>query len=338
MAIAELARRVEGYVGINGVNVWGDIKKYVTDIEFVEVRDGETDSFDITLADPDKHFITDWIIDKGTILDAKFKLADWQSPGVEQWIDCGTFLCDALKVRGFPQEVTIKSLALPLNGTKNTRKWEKISISAIAKDICWRNKCELKYYASDITLKSRQQTQQTDIEFLYRLCSEYGFGMKAYRNAIVIFDREKQDAGAAIGEIDINKLCASSGDTYTLDDNEEGTYTGAKCTYKPEKSDKELTCTIGTAERLLVLDVSATSAAEAQLKAKAALYNANKERVKLKLVSMGGMLPVYPGSNYTINGLGKYSGKYAADRAAHKLTGRNGYSVTYEFHAVDIGV
>lgn len=338
MSVVEMARRAEGFVGINGVNVWGDIKEYVADIDFTEVADGETDSFDISVRDPDGRWLNEWLIDKGTQLDAKIKLINWTAENTEQWIDCGTFLCDALRVRGYPREVTIKSLALPMAGTKNTRKWEKISISAIAKDICWRNNCELKYYAADITLKSRQQSQQTDIDFLYRLCSEYGFGMKAYRNSIVIYDREKQDAAAAVGDIDVINLYSTADTHFTLDDNQEGTYTGAKCIYKPEKSDKELTCSIGSPDRLLVLDVSATSAAEAELKLKAALYNANKERVKLRLASAGGMLPVYPGSNYNITGLGKYSGKYAADRAAHKVTGKGAYTTTYEFHAVDIGV
>lgn len=331
METVEQAPRAEGFVGINGVNVWGDIKEYVTDIEFVEVASGETDSFDITMTDTAEHFINDWLIDTGTEINAKFKLINWTKPNSEFWIDCGTFLCDALKVRGFPIEVTIKSLALPVHGTKNTKKWEKISISAIAQDICNWLGCELKFYADDITLKSRQQSRQTDIEFLFRLCEEYGFGMKVYRNSIVIFDRERQDAADAVETINISDIANS----FTIDDNEQGTYTGAECKYKPEKSDTELTYSCGTRERILVLETSATSAKEAELKAKAALYKANSERVKLKITTSG-KKSIYPGTNYYFTGLGKYSGKYAIDKSIHTLSGKDTYKVTIEAHAVNI--
>ena len=331
MPYVESARRAEGFVGINGVNVWGSIKEFVTDIEYIDVATGETDSFDITVVDRDAHFITDWLIDKGTKLESKIKLLNWKEPGDIIWIDCGEFLCDSLKVNGPPTEVTIQSLALPLNGEKNSRKWEDVSISAIAQDICERLGCELNYYADDIVIKSRQQSRQKDIEFLFGLCKEYGFGMKVYRHKIVIFNREQQDAAAAVKSINM-----SIAESYSLDDNEEGTYTGAECTYKPEGSDDEQTYTYGSDERLLKLDTSATSAQEAELKAKAGLYDANIEAIKLRFSMLGGLEPLYAGSNYDVEGLGAYSGKYAVDKVTHTLTGTKAYRVAVEAHGVEL--
>ena len=333
MSIIEGARRVDGYVDIEGVNVWGDIKKYVTDIEFIEVASDETDSFDITVFDADGRWISDWLIDTGTKINAKFRFLNWTKENEgEHWLDCGTFICDALKVKGFPMEITIKSLALPINGTKNTKKWENIEISSIAQDICNHLGCELKYYADDIILKSQQQSRQTDIEFLFRLCEQYGFGMKVYKNSIVIFDREKQDAADVVDSINIYDIAESM----SLDDNEEGTYTGASCTYKIEKSDDELTYTYGTSERMLVLDNSANSEKEAELKAKASLYKANSERVKLKFNTCGGKNGIYPGTNYYITGLGGYSGKYAIDKVTHTLSGGSSYKIAIEAHAITL--
>lgn len=332
MDASEQVRRAEGYVGINGVNIWGDIKEYVTDITFTEVADGETDSFDITMIDRDKHFINDWLIDTGTVLNAQFKLSNWTDDTDAFWVDCGTFICDAIKVQGFPLEVTVQSLALPVHGTKHTQKWEKITIAAIAQDICNRLGCELVYYADNITLKSQQQSRQTDVDFLYKLCNEYGFGMKVYRNRIVIYSREAQDAADIVDTIDIN----NTAENFSLSDNEEGTYTGAKCTYKPEKSDKEVTYSCGTSERVLEANVSASSAKEAELKTKAALYNANIERVKLKFSALGGRQGIYPGTNYYITGLGGYSGKYAIEKVTHTLSGKKTYKVSVEAHAIGL--
>ena len=326
----QLARRAEGYVGINGENVWGDIREYVEGIEFTEAASGETDSFNITVRDSDAHFINDWIIDKGTRLNAKIKLINWLSSGDEQWIDCGEFLVDRVKITAYPVSVSIQSLALPLNGTLNTKKWEKISVRAIAKDICKWIGCELEYYADDVTLKSRQQSRQTDIDFLYTLCKEYGFGMKVYRNKPIIFDRAAADAADTVSSFNINDVA----EKYDIDDNEDGTYTGVKCTYKPEGSDNDVTYSYGGGNRILVTDVSASSAKEAELKGKAALYEANIEAVKLKFTALGGLIPIYAGTNHYIQGLGGYSGKYAIDKVEHTLSGKNTYRVSVEAHAV----
>ena len=331
MSSVESARRAEGFVGINGVNVWGDIKKYVGSIEYTEVASGETDSFDITVSDYDGHFKNEWALDKGTILESKFRLNNWNEPGDVLWIDCGTFLVDSEQLKIHPDEVVIKSLAIPVNGSENTQKWEEISVKAIAEEFCKRWGCELEYYADDITIKSRQQSLQKDIVFLFSLCKEYGFGMKAYRNKIIIFDREKQDAADPVLTVGLRN--AESGD---VNDNFEGLYTGAECSYKPEGSDDEQTFTYGDTERLLKLSVSATSAKEAELKCKAQLYDNNSKAVQLEFSMLGGIAPIYAGSNYIFEDLGVWNGKYAVDKVTHTLTGKKGYRINVEAHGVDI--
>lgn len=331
MPAVEAPRHAEAFVGINGVNIWGDIKEYVDEIEFVEVATGATDSFDITMHDEAQQWINEWIIDKGTLINAKIKLCNWDAPGTDKWIDCGEFLCDGLSVRGYPLEATIKSLALPLNGTKNTKQWENISIRAIAEDICKWIGCELLYYADDISLKSRQQSRQTDIEFLYSLCKEYGLGMKVYRHKIIIFDLMQRDAEDVAETINLHDIA----DGFSLDDNEEGTYTGVKTSYKPESSDDEISYTYGDSKRLLVLETSATSAQEAELKSKAALYEANSEAVRLKFTSSDSKA-IYCGTNYYFTGLGVYSGKYGIDRITLTMSGNNAYSASVEAHAITL--
>ncbi len=330
MTEVQIARRVEGLVGINGKNVWGDIKQYVEDITFSESASGETDSFDITVKDSDAHFISDWMVDKGTLLESKLKICNQNGDLAESWIDCGEFLVDRIQVKAYPVSVTIQALALPQSGTKNTRKWENISIRAIAADICGRLGCPLEYLTEDITLKSRQQSRQTDIDFLYNLCKEYGFGMKVYRRKIVIFGREAADAAEAVNTYNINDIASS----YSIDDNEDGTYTGVSCTYKPEGSDTDINYSYGGGDRILNLDISAASAQEAELKARAALYDANIEAVRLRFTAPGGITPIYAGTNHYITGLGGYSGKYAIDKAEHRTSGKSAYTVSVEAHAI----
>lgn len=330
---SELARRCQGYVGINGKDVWGDLREYATEIEFEEVANGETDSFEMTLIDEKGKFLEDWMIYQGDEVDAKFQLTNWNTFGDEIWIDCGSFLVDALKIRGFPCEVTLKSVTLPVIGTANTRKWENIRLSKIASDICANIGAELKFYSyMDVIIKSREQSRQTDINFLFSLCKEYGLGMKAYRRTVVIYDRDFQDNTPELEVLNIREFAES----FTIDDNEEGTYTGAQCNFKPEGSDNTYVCTYGTRERMIVLNTTADSMAEAMLKTKAAVFDANCEKVKLNIKALGGQAPIYAAATYYFYGLGVYTGKYAVDRVTHTLSGSKTYRLDIECHAVSL--
>ena len=171
-------RRALAKIEIQGSTVWGGISSYNRDLTFTEVASGETDSLDIKLHDCDNHWLNDWLIDKGTRLLARIELENWDKQNEYRTIDCGEFICDSIKVTGYPIEVVIRSISIPVNGTKNTKKWEKVSVSAIAQDICNNLGVGLEYYADNIVIKSQTQSQQTDIDFLFKVCQEYGFGMK----------------------------------------------------------------------------------------------------------------------------------------------------------------
>lgn len=329
--IGEFPRRTSVYLMIEGKDVWNDIREYVRGITFEEVSSGETDSFDVTMHDINEHYMNDWLINKGTKIEGKIKLIDWDKPGDERMIDCGEFLCDSLQIKGYPLEVKIKSLALPAYGSENTRKWENIKLSAVAQDICKQLGCELNYYGDDILLDSKQQTRQTDVDFLFSLCNEYGFGMKVYRHKIAIFDKEKQDAAEIISAFNLRNICES----FTIDDNEEGTYTGVQATYTPEGSDRTYDFSLGSPERTFTLDSTATSLQEVEIKSKAALYKANSEAVQLKFSCLGGYA-IYPGNNHYLYNLGKYSGKYAIDRVTHTLSETGIYKIAVEAHAVNL--
>ena len=328
---SEYPRTVSAYVGINGVNVWGDIKDYVRELTYVDVVSGETDSLDILLHDTENHWLNDWLIDKGTAIDAKIQLKNWEYEGDDRWIDCGEFLCDSLSVKGFPLDISIKTLALPMQGTKNTKKWENITISAIAKDICKYLGVELVYYADNLKLESKQQSQQTDINFLYSLCSEYGLGMKVYRKKIVIFNIAEYDNVIPSVTYMLPEIIDDSG--FSIDDNEEGTYTGVKAIYKLKGKDKSKTYTLGTTERVITLENAGKSLKEAEIKAKSALYKANSGAVKLKFTTTKG-IPFYSGTNYYFYGIGKYSGAYGIDKVTHSVTENGGYSMDVEAHAI----
>lgn len=327
----EFPRYVEGLVGINGKNIWGDIKQYNTSLVYTDVATGAADSFDITLFDLEEKFIDQWLVDDGTALNAQIKFVNWNKEGETNYIECGEFLTDSTEIHGFPFEIDIKSVAVPVRGTEKTKKWENITIAKIAQDIANGLGVGLEYYAANLTLKSRQQSRQSDINFLFSLCTEYGFGMRVYRNKIIIFDRAARDA-----ETPVNAgnpyMVKEIADSVSVIDSTEGVYTGVRAVYKPEKAKKDQEVFIGTKDKYLTIDNAGSSQKEAEIKAKAALYNKNVERVKLKM-TIKDYYPFYAGVNYYFYGLGKYSGAYGIDKVTHTLNS-HGYTAKLEAHAI----
>ena len=155
--------------------------------------------------------------------------------------------------------------------------------------------------------------------------------MKVYKNKIIIFDRAKQDEAESVGSFEVGAISES----FELSDNEEGFYTGVKMKYKNEGEDTEREYIYGEKEKMLTPSTTASSIQEAQIKSKAALYNANSTAIKLKMNCMGGT-PIYPGSNYYFSGLGKYSGKYGVDKATHYIGESDFYTISVEAHAINL--
>lgn len=91
--------------------------------------------------------------------------------------------------------------------------------------------------------------------------------------------RAKQDEAESVGSFEVGAISES----FELSDNEEGFYTGVKMKYKNEGEDTEREYIYGEKEKMLTPSTTASSIQEAQIKSKAALYNANSTAIKLKM-------------------------------------------------------
>ena len=76
------------------------------------------------------------------------------------------------------------------------------------------------------TIKSVEQSEQTDCEFYMNLCNTYGLAMKVYAQKIVVYDREayKKKGAAAV-------LSPSNMKSWSWQQDQAGTYTGGEFTY-----------------------------------------------------------------------------------------------------------
>ena len=126
---------------------------------------------------------------------------------------CGTFFVDSIDFSGPPRTVSIRAVSIPLNKSirrlVKSRAWEKQNISAIAKKIADAAKLELFFDSDDDPVFDRQdQSRESDLKFLSRLCSENGLSVKVTDTQLVVFSKEKYEkkdpvATIAVGQAEL---------------------------------------------------------------------------------------------------------------------------------------
>lgn len=111
---------------------------------------------------------------------------DWEDDGERRVLDCGEFTIDTIKASGPPTKITIKATSLPagssVRAVKKNKSWENIRLSAIAAQIAAAG--NLKSYFSgdyDPVYSRKEQSNESDISFLSRLCVDAGMSFESDR-------------------------------------------------------------------------------------------------------------------------------------------------------------
>lgn len=199
------ARRARVKISYDGRDISEDIAPYLKSFDFNDVMDGEADDISITLEDMAELWESDWLPEKGATLKAAIILSDWQGEE-EKELDIGRFEIDEIELSGPPHEVKIKGVSIPennsLRGVERSRSWEKVLLSKICNDIAWEAGMELFYdVENDPTLDRAEQTEESDLEFLQRLCRDNGYALKISDNQVIVFDTVTYEAREPVATI-----------------------------------------------------------------------------------------------------------------------------------------
>lgn len=327
-------RRTEVEVIYNGVAVTTKLEQYKTEITYTDPACGEADSLDIAMHDRDRQWVTAWVPVMGDTMTASIKAKDWYGPGDTRILPCGFFILDNYEYSGWPLAATISGVSIPADGsfraTERTKTWEKVTIPEIGKEIADRVGVTLNWdvEGEPFTIKSVEQSEQTDCDFFMSLCDTYGLSMKVYAQKIVVYDREaykKKEPVAKITEEEIT--------SWSYSKSMAGSYTGGEYTYTDPITEEEIKVTVGTGKRILKQSGKADSKADAERKIRAAVDKANHGAVKL-LVTIVGRADLVASQCVTVVGLGKLSGKYFIDQITHHITG-SGYTMDLELSLVN---
>ena len=330
------ARRILTIIKYNNKDISADISKYLKSISYTDNLSGEADDLQITLEDKAGLWQSTWMPEKGALLDVMLQQKYWQTlSALPQSLRLGLFEIDEITSSGYPSEVQIKAVSVPdnntLRGTERSRSWEKAKLQVIANDIASAAGMSLFWDTEENPVLDRaEQTEQSDLSFLYAICKDKGLALKISDKKIIIFDEAKYEAEKAKitivkpgtvykKESGMKYLFVGTG--YSLRTKIRDIYAACRVSYQQgsSKSNIETTYTAaGKKGKTLQVNEQVESVAEALDLAKKRLREKNKDEVTGSLNMLGNFVLL---SGVTVNllGFGAFDDKYLITRASRDI-------------------
>lgn len=330
------ARRILTIIKYNNKDISADISKYLKSISYTDNLSGEADDLQITLEDKAGLWQSTWMPEKGALLDVMLQQKYWQTlSALPQSLRLGLFEIDEITSSGYPSEVQIKAVSAPdnntLRGTERSRSWEKAKLQVIANDIASAAGMSLFWDTEENPVLDRaEQTEQSDLSFLYAICKDKGLALKISDKKIIIFDEAKYEAEKAKitivkpgtvykKESGMKYLFVGTG--YSLRTKIRDIYAACRVSYQQgsSKSNIEATYTAaGKKGKTLQVNEQVESVAEALNLAKKRLREKNKDEVTGSLNMLGNFVLL---SGVTVNllGFGAFDDKYLITGASHDI-------------------
>lgn len=269
--------------------------------------------------------------------------------GKKSTINCGTFQLDDVKASGPPSTVVIKGTSLEYNGIRSTEKdksWENYTLKGIGEEIARKHGMGFMWDCDNDKKYSRvEQSKQTDIAFLKKLCQDCGYSLKITKNKIVIFDQSKYESQQEVAKFTFGdgsyiKWSFTTGEGQTEYDKCIVQYTDPRTgkvikgeavsdDYDEDDEDDD-----EEPEILYIRNQKVSSVAEAEALAEKELKLANKFERAAQLTVKGN--PNYcAGMTIRLYKFGYWSGKYLVKTVKHDVSSGSGYVTTLTLRKAD---
>lgn len=331
------ARRARVKCKYDNVDISQDIARFLKSFSVREVLSGEADSAEITLEDREALWRGDWFPERGAIMDITLVISDWEGEGDNRELPLGKFEVDEITNTGPPNEAKIKLISVPnntdLRGVERTRAWEKANLSRIVQDVAEGAGMQHFFDTSeDPVIERAEQSEETDLAFLQKICKDAGLALKVTDKNIVVFDIAKYEAAEPVMTITKGRDNVISFDCRTTI---HEIYRACHVKYKHGKKGEliEYTFTDPHREKGRTLEVNekVASIEEAEKLAKKKLREKNLDEVAVSL-HMVGHFALLASNTVTLAGFHVYDGKYLITRSSHEIGG--GYTTKVELRRV----
>ncbi|EAB1946001.1 phage late control D family protein [Salmonella enterica] len=312
-------------------NITSDITPYVTRITYSDNIKNESDTIEVELDDTDGRWLDAWYPGKGDTLTLK---VGYQG---EKLLSCGTFSIDEIEVSSPASVVSIRGVATSVNSalrTKSSRGFESTTLAAIAGRIA--KKHQLKLVGSIEVIKIDRVTQyaETDVAFLHRLASEYGYAVKIVSDQLIF-----SHLATLRSQEPIKQLKPQDVARYSLRDTINRVYKSARVKHQKSSTKKLIVYEAdgGTSESSKQIKGGKVTSADrlqvnsrvsdpdsARIKADSALARHNEYQQSGSLTLMGAS-QLIAGNKIELSGFGQLSGPWLIITARHTLDRNSGY-------------
>lgn len=321
----------------NNQDISAYLEPYLIGFSYTDNSGAKADDLQITLEDRASLWKGDWLPEKGATLQAAILVFDWDRQGTTQALPLGLFEIDEIECSGPPEVVNIKAVSVPvassLRGEDKSRAWEETRLLVIAKDIADAAGLTLLYETDDNPSYDRiEQTEESDLSFLLKLCEDAGLSLKVTGEKIIIFDDIKYEQMEPVMTI---VKGASAVLSYSVISSTRDVYSAAKVMYQSNQYLDPIVYTFEAPDKpkgkTLIINERVSSIAEAERLAKKRLRQKNKEEIRFSL-SMVGNITLVCGVTVMLQGWGAFDGKYFVEQATHE--GGSGYTTKLELYRV----
>lgn len=330
------ARKIELEVFYQGKNISNQINKDLVSFSVDDSASQESDVINIKLQDIKQNWLANWITELGDKINVKANSYNWNYQGEEYSIDFGDFYVDEPTYNFKPNTFELKANSIIANSNfrdlQRTKIWKGATLKAIAETIASRNGLALYFDSSTNPLiKEKEQSQETDMDFLKGLCSENGLAIKIYCAKIVIFDEFFYESKMPVATITPENML--EGATFKKSLTDSG-YDKAVLQYK--KGDTKGTISAefkrpnATGNKILYLNDSVETKEEALRTCKARLREKNKSEITGSF-SLPGLVKLYSTQTIEIKDAGQFDGIYYIDSKSQSFSPT---SASFEVHKI----
>lgn len=314
------------HVRMNGKDVTAVLSPYLLSVTYTDHEEGEADTLDIRVEDVEGKFRGPWYPQKGQTLSLEF---GYEGHPLQK---AGDFEIDELEGDGPPDVISIKGIAAGIKTPHRTiqgKAYENTTLAAIVQQIARRLKKKLIGKIEPIKIARVTQIYESDVVFLRRLASEYGYAFSARGDKLIFYKKSELDKGAVVLKLDRADLSR-----YHIRDKIMGIPSEVSVAYHDTKTKRLKHYKVRNDDRATSSDavksnVRATSSAQAKAKASAALAKAN-EAATLLDVTIEGNPKLVAGVNFELTGFGKLGGIFHVVKSRHEMDRNGGYRTDAE--------
>ncbi|MCU8587607.1 contractile injection system protein, VgrG/Pvc8 family [Erwinia pyrifoliae] len=312
-------------------NITSDIAPYVTRVTYSDNIKNESDTIEVELDDTDGRWMDKWYPGKGDTLTLKM---GYQG---EKLLSCGTFSIDEIEVSSPASVVAIRGVATSVSNalrTKSSRGFENTTFAAIASRIAKKHQLALVGSIEAIKIDRVTQYAETDVGFLRRLASEYGYAVKVVSDQLIF-----SHLATLRSQEPVKQLTPQDVARFSLRDTINRVYKSAKVKHQKSSSKKLIVYEAdgGTDESNKLLNGGKVTSADslkvnsrvsnqdsARIKAHSALARHNEYQQSGSLTLMG-TPQLTAGNKIELVGFGRMSGQWLITTARHAFDRNSGY-------------